>query len=931
MKRGIPAAAARCAVVATLVIGLMPTIACADAGDASSPTHGSGTKTSAPETPPDETSENQAEGTWGTAAWTIDAAGTLAVGEGVGASANGSSPWADYAPIITAVAFEGTVAPANSSGLLAGLNRAVSIDLSGLDTSASTNLSALLSGCNALTTVDLSGLDTSRAESLAGMFENCGSLAALDLSSFNTAHATNFTSMFSGCSTLTSLDISGFDASRAASMSSMFSGCNALSQVTVGKAFSFKGSSSTVKTELPSSRVNGRSDWYSTNEEAWFDADEIAASHNNVFTQYRKDYSAPLVDPSEPAGPDDPSQEAASGTIGTCPWSLDEKGALVIESGALPDISSQTTLPWASYASRVKSVSFDGQVAAGRTLVGLFKDLSFATSINLKGLDTSKATSLASLFSGCRSLQSVDLSPLDGSNAADLSDMFRGCSSLRSIDLAGFNTARVTSTANMFYGCAMLKSFDLAALDLRSNATLSGMFANCTALESVSFSGADLSRVTRMDALFSGCSSLAGIDFADADLSRVTRMDSLFSGCSSLAVVNASAINTQSVTTMERMFSNCTNLLSLDLSALDTSRVTNMAGMFDTCSSLHSLKLGFDTSRVTSMASMFNTCQYLTELDLASFDTGRVTDMTDMFSHCTYLQHLDISGFDTGKAASMSGMFDGCSMLSCVKVGSGFSFAGTADAPQCELPSASWAWGTSDWYSTSDGDWLSADTIAWSSSGKATTYQKGTTAPAIRPFPVSGERYTFSDVDYMAWYGPAVCYVTNREIIKGYGDSGVFGVNDTMTRAQFAVILHRLFEGEGDEPYPANATDLSDIEDHAWYTEAANWAVENGIIMGIGSEDGSTRFGPDEPLEFQQMIVIVSRCAKATLPADTTALDRFEDGEFVASWAQSAMAWAVEEGLVSGYGGSELRSAEHVTRERASAIIMNCCLLGYLA
>lgn len=939
MKRGISAAVARCVVAATLVIGLMPTIALAEGGDASSTPGESSTEASAPETPtgpetpPADENTNIAEGTWGTAAWVIDKVGALTVGAGTGASANGTSPWAEYADEITSVTFEGTTAPSSCQGLLAGLSKAVSIDLSKLDTSATTNMSSMLANCSALATLNLSGVDSSRVTNMAGMFSGCSALASLDLSDFSTARAT--------------------------SMTGMFDDCNALSQVTVGREFSFKGSGSAVLTELPSTAINGYIDWYSTNEETWFGAHEIASDHNNIFTQYRKSKASPLVDPNAPTDPDDPSQEPANGAWGSSTWSIDESGTLTI-AGSLPNITSKTEVPWADYASQVKCVSFTDTATAQKSIDGLFKDLVNATSINLTGLDTSQTTSMASLFSGCRSLQSVDLMPLktskvtnmnrmfagcaeltsvdlskiDGSSVTNLGDMFRRCSSLKDVNFNGFDTSHVTYMAGMFYGCAMLKTFDLASINMSANTTLSEMFAFCTSLENVSFNGADTSRVTRMDSMFNGCSSLAGIDFASADTSSVTRMDYLLNGCSSLATVNASKLDTSAVTTMENMFAYCSSLLTLDLSSLNTSKVTNMANMFYRCGSLHSLTLKFNTQRVTTMASMFYTCQYLTDLDLSSFATASVTDMHDMFAHCTYLQHLNIAGFSTRRASNMANMFSGCTYLSQVSVGSGFSFAGTSDEPQCTLPASYWPWNTTDWYSTADRAWHSSETISRMPSGKATVFQKGTTAPDVITYPVTGENFAFTDVNYMDWYGPSASYVSGRGIIKGYDGTTLFGVGDTMTRAQFAVILCRLFGG-GDDitdgSYPANTTGLADVADNAWYTGAANWAVENGVITGIENADGTKSFGPDKPLEFQQMIVIISRCAEATAPESTEVLDKFVDGQDVQPYARGSMAWAVEEGIVSGYSGVELRPAEAVSRERAATIITSCCLLGYLA
>lgn len=73
-------------------------------------------------------------------------------------------------------------------------------------------------------------------------------------------------------------------------------------------------------------------------------------------------------------------------------------------------------------------------------------------------------------------------------------------------------------------------------------------------------------------------------------------------------------------------------------------------------------------------------------------------------------------------------------------------------------------------------------------------------------------------------------------LMTGYGD-GTFGPSDSLTRAQAATILWRYFQPTASKNYNAqaakNRTKMADVESGCFYTEAANWAVENGVIHGV--------------------------------------------------------------------------------------------------
>lgn len=198
----------------------------------------------------------------------------------------------------------------------------------------------------------------------------------------------------------------------------------------------------------------------------------------------------------------------------------------------------------------------------------------------------------------------------------------------------------------------------------------------------------------------------------------------------------------------------------------------------------------------------------------------------------------------------------------------------------------------------------------------------------------------FDDVAADSWYYSGVMFVYEKGLIKGYSGTTLFGVGDTLTRAQLATILYRNANpGVSSDSRPSNTTGVPDVKGGEWYTAGVNWAVENGVINGYADEQGNRfAFGPDDPVTFEQLITVLANCSAKSedLPSaqeSSKVLSSFKDGQSVSAWAQANMAWAVENGLVSGYDepdGQYLRPGEEVARERVAVILMRAFQSGIL-
>lgn len=148
------------------------------------------------------------------------------------------------------------------------------------------------------------------------------------------------------------------------------------------------------------------------------------------------------------------------------------------------------------------------------------------------------------------------------------------------------------------------------------------------------------------------------------------------------------------------------------------------------------------------------------------------------------------------------------------------------------------------------------------------------------------------------------------------------------TRAMIVSILYRV-QGE---PAKVNGYELKklappfdDVERGRWYTDAIWWAKLTGVVSGMSP----STFAPDDPITRAQLAVILYNYTQQFAPGsltETGSLTGFPDANSVPSWARTAMAWAVGNGLISGVGEngvSYLRPEGCATRAQVATILMN--------
>lgn len=174
----------------------------------------------------------------------------------------------------------------------------------------------------------------------------------------------------------------------------------------------------------------------------------------------------------------------------------------------------------------------------------------------------------------------------------------------------------------------------------------------------------------------------------------------------------------------------------------------------------------------------------------------------------------------------------------------------------------------------------------------------------------------FSDADRNAWYHDGVHYCVENGLMQGYGN-GIFGPNDTLSRAMLVQILYNL----ENRPAVSGESVFSDVAHSAWYADAVNWAAANGIVEGFGNG----QYGPEDDITREQLAAILYRYAQyknydVSVGEDTNILS-YSDAPEVSEYAVPAMQWACGAGIMEGYG-DVLDPTGNATRAQAATMLM---------
>ena len=200
----------------------------------------------------------------------------------------------------------------------------------------------------------------------------------------------------------------------------------------------------------------------------------------------------------------------------------------------------------------------------------------------------------------------------------------------------------------------------------------------------------------------------------------------------------------------------------------------------------------------------------------------------------------------------------------------------------------------------------------------------GNTAPPNEP-PVKPEPSfvnPFTDVKESDWFYKDVAYVYSNGLFSGVS-STKFAPNMSMTRGMTVTALYRM----AGNPYAFGGNNpFYDVPETAYYRNAVVWAVNRGIVSGVGGG----RFAPDSGITRQDVAVIFVRYANKMgipLPA-ADGIIGFQDASDISGYAKDSVSILLRAKIIGGRPGNIFDPKGKATRAEVAAMIRSFSALG---
>lgn len=163
----------------------------------------------------------------------------------------------------------------------------------------------------------------------------------------------------------------------------------------------------------------------------------------------------------------------------------------------------------------------------------------------------------------------------------------------------------------------------------------------------------------------------------------------------------------------------------------------------------------------------------------------------------------------------------------------------------------------------------------------------------------------FYDVPNDAYYYEAVKWAAENGITGGAGNS-LFAPNQPCTRAQIVTFLWRA----AGSPVVNYLMPFTDVDEGAYYAEAARWAASTGIVTGLTE----TTFGTDSVCTRAQAAAMIYRCAQAQGKGFTGVWMFHLPFTDVPEWAYESVAWCYMNGVTTGVSETSFAPGNDCTR-----------------
>ena len=147
------------------------------------------------------------------------------------------------------------------------------------------------------------------------------------------------------------------------------------------------------------------------------------------------------------------------------------------------------------------------------------------------------------------------------------------------------------------------------------------------------------------------------------------------------------------------------------------------------------------------------------------------------------------------------------------------------------------------------------------------------------------------------WSQDDVNFVAARDLFQGVGGNR-FGVSEPMTRGMVNTVLARLA-----------GVDTTPSQGQAWYEVGTDWAKKNGISDGTN---------PTAPVTREQLATLLYRYAGSPSVSGTL---HAADAASVSDYAEDALLWANQNGIVNGVGSNTIAPKDNAQRAQVAAML----------
>ena len=599
-----------------------------------------------------------------------------------------------------------------------------------------------------------------------------------------------------------------------------------------------------------------------------------------------------------------------SGSIGDgLSWSLSRSGALTISgSGKMPDFSSvANAAPWDKQKDKIQSVVIESgvQSISGGAFSG-------CTALEKVGISDTVAQIDLNAFDGCTALAEFEVaadnkafSSVGGVLFSADKELLR-CPVGKSADYA-VPSGTVAIAGGAFKDCAKLESLVIPA---SVTAIGKSAFENCAALKRITLPKS----IAKLEALtFSGCAALAEIALPD---SVKTLGEKVFSGCAALKSVKIPAEVT--VIPAEAFFG-CSSLESITIPK-NVSHINERA--FDGCTALKKVDyLGSDTdwSQVTKETcnnALDNAEKSFTRTDHEHKYADTVIPPTCTERGCTV--HLCACG-DKREDSYTPPLGHSYKGGICVRCGildpnkdtqHKHDFIPIVTKPTCLTEGFTT-------YTCSCGECYTKDYV--SAVGHKTQLQNAKAAGCLtggytgdEVCTVCGKVFKQGSVIFALGHDPQPARVKAPTCTEsGYtGDLICMRCGDmTQIGKTVAAAGHKFFGGvcsvcgaKGAEAAP----EFDDVKPGAFYSDAVQWAVENGITNGTGKNT----FSPNNVCSRYQIVMFLWRVAGQPEAKAAVSFADVKPGDIF----YEAVQWAVERGITKGTSSTSFSPYAPCTR-----------------